>query len=335
MRIFYIQLILLNAMYIVPSLMAETTQDRQDEKITIAVMHIQANNCPEALAMAVKDILSHKLFESGTFILLERSHVDTILRKHPESITGRTDPEGMAEIGRILSVQKVVTGSVTRLGKFRIDLRFIDTEKGTIDLSLSRKSSSTANFEHNIMRMVDRSRLYYNGHTRVTGRVNATLQGAFVYPLGVLSDGTDAGMGSSLEITFNDLLLNRYPLIASVGFYRLEPSLRSIDHFYMIPVSLLAGWPVALSRTTRVIPGAGFGYLISHVRHDTIEVRTYEKYRYSEGFYFNPMITARAGIEIMLGYRWYLAITPAYMLFFESGDTAQIAALHGGLTMLF
>jgi len=335
MRLIYIQLILLNAMYMVPSLMAEEAQGRQNEKITIAVMHIQANNCSEALAMAVKDILSHKLFESGTFILLERNHVNTILQKHPQSITGRTDPQGMAEIGKILSVQKVVTGSVTRMGKLRIDLRFIDTEKGTIDLSLSRKSSSTADFEHNLMRMVNRSRLYYNGYTGVTGRLNATLQGSFVYPLGVLTDGTDAGMGSTLDITFNDLLFNRYLLTASVGFYRLEPSICSIDHFYMIPVSFIAGWPVALSPTTRVIPGAGFGYLISHVRHDTIEVRTYEKYRYSEGFYFNPMITARAGIEIMLGYRWYLSITPAYILFFESGDTAQLAALHGGLTMLF
>ncbi|MFW5770351.1 MAG: CsgG/HfaB family protein [Spirochaetota bacterium] len=335
MRLLYTQLILLNALCMVPSLTAEEIRERQNGKITIAVMHIQANNCSETLAMAVKDILSHKLFEAGTFILLERSHVDTLLQKHPESITGRTDPQGMAEIGKILSVQKVVTGSVTSLGKFRIDLRFIDSEKGTIDLSLSRNSRSTADFEHNITRMVDRSRLYYNGYTGVTGRFNVTLQGSFMSPLGVLADGTDSGMGSTMDITFNDFFLNRYPLIASMGFYSLKPSINSIDHFYMIPVSFTAGRPVALSPTTRIIPGAGFGYLISHVRHDTIEVRTYEKYRYSEGFYFNPMITARAGIEIMLGFRWYLAITPAYLLFFESGDTAQMAALHGGLTMLF
>jgi len=136
MRLLYTQLILLNALCMMPSLTAEETLERPNGKITIAVMHIQANNCSETLAMAVKDILSHKLFEAGTFILLERSHVDTLLQKHPESITGRTDPQGMAEIGKILSVQKVVTGSVTSLGKFRIDLRFIDSEKGTIDLSL-------------------------------------------------------------------------------------------------------------------------------------------------------------------------------------------------------
>ncbi len=303
--------------------------------ITLAVMEIQAHNCSPSLSMAVRDMLYHRLFESQMFILLEKEKTDIFFRESDLNREDLSNPQSIARLGNHLAVKKVITGSLSRLDDYRIDIRIVDAGKGTVDLSISHNCNGEAHLEHAVSRLVEGVALFYSGYPTVTGIINATIDAAILYPVGEMSSLLYAGIGSSFDITVNDFILQRYPLIFSTGFYSLRSHHNSVERFYMVPVTLLAGYPLRISQTVHMTAKAGCGYMVSHVSYDNVEVRTHGNYQYSEGLFFNPIISGRCSFELLLGHRWYLDITPAYMIFFESGTAWQLASMNTGITMLF
>lgn len=65
-------------------------------------------------AQGVTYLLTNKLVENGQYTLVERSRVEEILQEQNLGASGRIDPSTAAEIGRVLGVDAVVIGSVTR-----------------------------------------------------------------------------------------------------------------------------------------------------------------------------------------------------------------------------
>lgn len=65
-------------------------------------------------AQGVSYLLTNKLVESGQYTIVERSRVEEILFEQDLGQSGRIDPGTAAEIGRVLGVDAVVIGSITR-----------------------------------------------------------------------------------------------------------------------------------------------------------------------------------------------------------------------------
>ncbi len=89
------------------------------------------SNYPGA-SKGVSDILINRLVKDGTYSLIERSRIDTVLREQNLGTSGRLDASTAAQIGKILGVDAVIIGSVTRMdaqsrnsgGSFGIRLPF-------------------------------------------------------------------------------------------------------------------------------------------------------------------------------------------------------------------
>ena len=65
-------------------------------------------------AQGVSDLLTNKLVESGSYTVIERSRIAAVLAEQNLADAGRIDPATAAQIGRILGVDAVVLGSITR-----------------------------------------------------------------------------------------------------------------------------------------------------------------------------------------------------------------------------
>jgi len=65
-------------------------------------------------AQGVSYLLTNKLVESGQYTIVERSRVEEILFEQDLGQSGRIDPGTAAQIGRVLGVDAVVIGSITR-----------------------------------------------------------------------------------------------------------------------------------------------------------------------------------------------------------------------------
>lgn len=92
------------------------------DKVRIAVMNFENNSSWSYwggyLGEAAADEFVTQLFQSGRFSVIEREQINAILAEQDFGQSGRVNPTQAAELGRILGVQVIVTGSIT---KFSID----------------------------------------------------------------------------------------------------------------------------------------------------------------------------------------------------------------------
>jgi curli biogenesis system outer membrane secretion channel CsgG len=70
-----------------------------------------ANN---AASKGVSNLLTNELFKSGQFIVIERSRIDAVLAEQNFGSSGRVEPTTAAQIGRVLGVDAVLIGSITK-----------------------------------------------------------------------------------------------------------------------------------------------------------------------------------------------------------------------------
>jgi len=127
---------------------------QNSNKVRVAVMDFENNSSwnywGDNLGAAAADALVTQLFETGKFSLVERSQLDAILAEQNLGQSGRVNPSQAADIGRILGVQLILTGSITKFsidtkgGGFRgfgvkyseaesnLDVRLIDTNTAEI-----------------------------------------------------------------------------------------------------------------------------------------------------------------------------------------------------------
>jgi len=92
------------------------------DKVRVAVMNFENNSqwhwWGDRLGEAAADELVTQLFQTGKFSVIEREMINSILSEQDFGQSGRVNPSQAADIGKILGVQVIVTGSIT---KFSID----------------------------------------------------------------------------------------------------------------------------------------------------------------------------------------------------------------------
>src|SRR5882762_1866948 len=78
--------------------------------LNIAGMQTNAPN----LGKAVADLLINRLVQDGSVSVIERSAIDKLLSEQNLSNSDRTDPTTAAKLGRILGVDAIILGSITK-----------------------------------------------------------------------------------------------------------------------------------------------------------------------------------------------------------------------------
>ncbi len=62
----------------------------------------------------ISELLTNRMVQNGSFSVIERSRIAEVLREQNLGASGRVDASTAAQIGRILGVDAVIVGSVTR-----------------------------------------------------------------------------------------------------------------------------------------------------------------------------------------------------------------------------
>ncbi|PKL78111.1 MAG: hypothetical protein CVV27_03935 [Candidatus Melainabacteria bacterium HGW-Melainabacteria-1] len=104
--------------------------------MTLAVIDLRSQGDVSAdEARIITDRVRAELFRSGRYHIIERAEMQAILREQGFQQT-QINCEGTdcsVELGKILAVRQLVTGSVSQIGEiYSLSLRVIDVEQGTI-----------------------------------------------------------------------------------------------------------------------------------------------------------------------------------------------------------
>jgi curli biogenesis system outer membrane secretion channel CsgG len=100
----------------------------------------------------ISDLLTNQLFKDGSYILVERSRVATVLNEQNLGASGRIEATTAAQIGRVLGVDAVLIGSVTKFSYgSKKDVSFGDlfmgSRKQIATVQISARLISTATGE--------------------------------------------------------------------------------------------------------------------------------------------------------------------------------------------
>lgn len=112
----------------------------QDRKPLVAISPLQAKKVDPEEVDLISEALAGELQNTGAFRVMERGQMDRILKEQGVQTSGLCDGNECAvEVGKILGIDKIVVGSVGRIGTlFIINTRLVDVQTGEILASVRR-----------------------------------------------------------------------------------------------------------------------------------------------------------------------------------------------------
>lgn len=99
----------------------------------IAVLDLEGKNIPQTDADIVSDFLRRGIVDTQKYIVIEKKKIAEMLKEQKAQLSGCTSTECAVDIGKILNVEQIVTGSVNKLSqKYYLNIRVIDIESGKV-----------------------------------------------------------------------------------------------------------------------------------------------------------------------------------------------------------
>lgn len=113
-------------------------------KPRVAVVSFKAQNVPEGEAEAVTSLFETQLIKTKAFIVIEQNDINAILDAQEISVSDCTDEACAVEIGKLLAAEKIILGSLTKIGDtYILTAKLVDIVKGVSEKAASMEVESS------------------------------------------------------------------------------------------------------------------------------------------------------------------------------------------------
>ena len=107
---------------------------QNSDKIPVAILDLEGRGISALEAATLTDRLRSEMVTVGAFVVVERGQMEMLLEEQGFQQTGCTSAECAVEVGKLLGVQKMITGSIGKLGElYTVDARMFDVQTGEIE----------------------------------------------------------------------------------------------------------------------------------------------------------------------------------------------------------
>jgi len=121
------------------TLNAETAAQLAEGKQTVAILDFEGRGINQMEAATLTDRLMSEMVNTDAVILVERNQMNEILQEQGLQQAGCTSSECAAEVGALLGVQNMVSGSFGKLGNtYTVDAKMFSVETGATIRSSSK-----------------------------------------------------------------------------------------------------------------------------------------------------------------------------------------------------
>ena len=143
MRVFYRSIFFILLFSIVwgqeTTLNAETAAQLAEGKQTVAILDFEGRGINQMEAATLTDRLMSEMVATNAVIMVERNQMNEILQEQGLQQSGCTSSECAAEVGALLGVQNMVSGSFGKLGNtYTVDAKMFSVETGATIRSSSK-----------------------------------------------------------------------------------------------------------------------------------------------------------------------------------------------------
>lgn len=107
----------------------------EQEKTKVAVANLVDHlGAPNELGGLISEEMTVSLLKhSRGFEVMDRAHLAAIIEEHKLALGGLMNDSTLIELGRLESVEVVITGTITRLGnRYKVTIKALDTQSGMV-----------------------------------------------------------------------------------------------------------------------------------------------------------------------------------------------------------
>lgn len=108
-------------------------------ELAIAILDLEGRGISELEAQTLTDRMRSELVNTGAVTIVERSQMQEILEEQGFQQSGCTSDECAVEVGKLLGVENMITGSIGKIGSsYTLDVRMFKVETGAILKTVNR-----------------------------------------------------------------------------------------------------------------------------------------------------------------------------------------------------
>lgn len=146
------------ALMLVLSLCALAQADFNKTKIAVLDFNLQGSNFEtEDMGKIVAEWFITALVKEGRFEVVERGMLQKIIAEQKLALSGLVDESTATQLGKVLGVKVVITGTVMKLQNItEINARIIDVESASIITAENVRSTSTTSLQQLVVQMSEK-----------------------------------------------------------------------------------------------------------------------------------------------------------------------------------
>ena len=136
-RIFCLFLAYLLILYSFPGFLSA---QQEEQKETLAILELEAQGgVTEQEALTLTEWLQARVIDTDVFTILERGKMQDILQEQGFQVSGCTGGECVVEIGQLLGVERMIAGSIGKIGElYTLSIRLFSVQSGEILRTVSQ-----------------------------------------------------------------------------------------------------------------------------------------------------------------------------------------------------
>jgi hypothetical protein len=151
--------------FVIPLTAMAADTGAKTEKMRLAVMDLTAKGkISNVTSSAISDLLRSDIVDTGRFVVVERSQMESIFKEQGLQMTGCTDNSCAVEMGKLVSANKIILGEVNQLNNnYIITLRVVDVAKGVAEFSTSEKTENINDIDKTVKSLAGKLTLRMTG----------------------------------------------------------------------------------------------------------------------------------------------------------------------------
>ncbi len=329
-------------------------------KKRVAILELTAKNAPQTYAEIVRDILEVNLHKTGTFEVLERNQMNVILKEQGLQVSGCVDTSCAVEIGKVLSADMVVVGSLFKIQNYSISVKLVDVKNSNIIVADTEKVDSEADIENAVNRLSIRiAKLISektNGQTEPAEKpetketpekeerrdeppsqplpfdICVSINGSYLMPFRDFSDLVGPGYGGALSAGISYKNIN---IGIQTGYWYFPGSTDNTDSFTMIPAHIYAGYRFTFIDSIAITPVVSGGWCYNTVKYDKDGIPAGEKAEYSSESLWEPFAKGGINVGIIPGGNFEIFAGCEYGSIFEEDGRLEFLIISAGVKGAF
>jgi hypothetical protein len=204
-----------------------------EEKPVLAVLDVAVKGMDKSASDVVYGYVMDKIKRAGSYSIVERKELDTILKEMELSLSGIVDEKTAVQIGKISGAEYILLSSLSlEQGVYYLSMRVVSVETGKVIKTSVKKTGLFANLENltgeAVAYLLDLNALYGEGFVISRSFISTDASLGASFPVGDASSYWGIGLYPVLSCAYNlayDWGIVGFGVIAGSEYISSNPSL--------------------------------------------------------------------------------------------------------------